>query len=66
MELEPFNSQHIIMLLALFPVVKIIFCLLMQQILKNYADHCDIFLCDVRWYTSKMAYNLECFLETWQ
>jgi hypothetical protein len=44
MEFQPFCSQYIILLPALFPVDKIIFSLLMQQTLNKYDDHLDIFL----------------------
>jgi hypothetical protein len=65
MESQPFSLQHIIVLPALFPVVEIIFCLLMQQILNKYDDRGDIFLCDISGEMPlKMAYNLECFLWT--
>ena len=66
MESQPLSSQYIILLPALFPVVKTIFCSLMQQILNKYDDHRDIFLCDIFGDTPlKMAYTLECFSESW-
>lgn len=67
MESELFSSQYNIVLPALFPAVKIMFCFLMQQMLNKYGDHGDIFLCDIFGDTPlKMAYILECFSESWK